>query len=386
MGPPAERLSDRSYSLLVNSLRGGGAERQLLELFRTGWFERLYIVENVVEYDIPRDDVEPFDRSTSPSRLRVAHGALRGLAHFGARFDRRHVLVSFLERSNVLNVCSSFFSRHRCIVSIRVDPGLYSSGVYRWLLGRFYRRADLVVVNSRALAGSVLETLGVARERVVVVPNAFDVDRLRARALEPGPVSVPRDDRKTIVCVGRLTRQKNFEFALRLMPALKARARLLVLGDGPLRSGLEALAHELGLDVEGERPDVSFLGFHTNPYPLIREADLLCLPSLYEGLPNVVIEALILGTPVLAADCPSGPREILHPAESDTTLDLPHETPVGVLMPRLLSGSGEAAALRSWEGHARDLLESRPPAAAFEGFFRPYERARVLERWREVLS
>ena len=80
-----------------------------------------------------------------------------------------------------------------------------------------------------------------------------------------------------------------------------------MIGQGPDEAGLRVAVQEAGL-----AEYVEFLGVLANPYPEYRAADLFCLPSRTEGLPNVLIEALACGTPVVATDCPSGPREILR--------------------------------------------------------------------------
>jgi glycosyltransferase involved in cell wall biosynthesis len=83
--------------------------------------------------------------------------------------------------------------------------------------------------------------------------------------------------------------------------------RLVIVGRGRQREALLSLAHHLGV-----AEDVDLLGFLDNPYPYMRKADLFALTSKCEGLPVVLIEALALGTPAVATDCPSGPREILR--------------------------------------------------------------------------
>jgi glycosyltransferase involved in cell wall biosynthesis len=84
-------------------------------------------------------------------------------------------------------------------------------------------------------------------------------------------------------------------------------ARLIILGEGDERSALEALVGQLGLGQDVEMP-----GFVQNPYPFMTHASLFVLSSRWEGLPTVLVEAMSLGTPVVATDCPGGTREILR--------------------------------------------------------------------------
>jgi glycosyltransferase involved in cell wall biosynthesis len=111
-----------------------------------------------------------------------------------------------------------------------------------------------------------------------------------------------------ILGVGRLTGQKAFEVLIEAFAQVrkKQRARLIILGEGEQRSMVEALIKCLGLQADVELP-----GFVANPYPYMAHARLFVLSSRWEGLPTVLVEAMSLGTPVIATDCPSGPREIL---------------------------------------------------------------------------
>nr|WP_259406078.1 glycosyltransferase [Shouchella clausii] len=115
---------------------------------------------------------------------------------------------------------------------------------------------------------------------------------------------------KVIVTVGRLHVQKDYPTLLRAFANLQQNelpeARLLFIGDGEENEPLKKLAFELGV-----RSVVDFAGFQPNPYAYMKKAHLFALSSAWEGFGNVIVEALATGTPVVATDCPSGPREIL---------------------------------------------------------------------------
>jgi glycosyltransferase involved in cell wall biosynthesis len=112
-----------------------------------------------------------------------------------------------------------------------------------------------------------------------------------------------------IVSIGRLTSQKAFDVLIQAFSHVRRHrlARLLILGEGEQRQGLQALVRELGLE-----QDVSLCGFVPNPYPYMARAALFVLASRWEGLPTVLIEALYFGTPMVATDCPGGTREVLQ--------------------------------------------------------------------------
>ena len=112
-----------------------------------------------------------------------------------------------------------------------------------------------------------------------------------------------------ILAVGRLSLQKDHETLIKAFARLPndLNAKLVILGEGPLRENLSALVSQLGLQ---ER--VSLPGFITDPYPWFRSADLFVLSSRWEGFGNVIVEALECGVPVVSTNCPSGPEEILE--------------------------------------------------------------------------
>ncbi len=175
---------------------------------------------------------------------------------------------------------------------------------------RAYPRADGVLAVSAGVARDVAAISGLPEADIAVIPNPVITPRLFQLAAEPADhpwLAAPRPA-PVLLAAGRFTEQKDFSTLLRAFAGLRGRrpARLILLGEGPLRARLEAEAQTLG--VAG---DVAFPGFQANPYAWMGRADAFVLSSAWEGSPTVLTEAMALGRQVVATDCPSGPREIL---------------------------------------------------------------------------
>ena len=175
---------------------------------------------------------------------------------------------------------------------------------------RVYPRAQGVIAVSRGVAEDIAKSVPLPLNRIHVVPNPVIPPEL------PGLASAPVDHPwlatpgpPVILGAGGLRKSKDFPTLLRAFARLREQRllRLVILGEGRQRSRLEVLAAELGV-----RDDVSLPGFVANLYAYMARARLFVLSSLWEGSPNVVVEAMAVGTPVVCTDCPSGPREILQ--------------------------------------------------------------------------
>jgi len=181
-------------------------------------------------------------------------------------------------------------------------------GRYR-LMRLIYRWADAVVAVSQGVAEDTARITGLLPERIHVVRNPVITRSLPEQASELCDHPWLRERTQPIIlAAGRLTIQKDFATLLRAFARVRARrpCRLIILGEGRLRRELEALARDLGVSEHVDLP-----GFQSNPYGFMAAADLFVLSSAWEGSPNVLTEALALGTPVVSTDCPSGPREVL---------------------------------------------------------------------------
>jgi len=176
----------------------------------------------------------------------------------------------------------------------------------RWL----YPWADNIVTVSDAVADDLAAIGHIPRNRFTVIRNPSIPPDLESKAAAPveHPWLQAHSEWPVIMGVGRLTDQKDFATLIRAFAAVRRNrnARLIILGEGPERSRLEALAESLGI-----RDDVELAGFQPNPYAWISRTSLFALSSRFEGSPNVLVEAMALGISVVATDCPSGPREIL---------------------------------------------------------------------------
>ncbi len=173
----------------------------------------------------------------------------------------------------------------------------------------WYPKADRLIAVSHGVAEDLRQTVGLSRQQVTVIRNPTITPELFALADTADYHPWLDDPVPVLLGVGRLTRQKGFDVLLEAFAQVRKQrhCRLLILGEGRQRLNLQQQARRLGVDKEVAMP-----GFSSNPYAAMKRADLFVLASRWEGSPNVLVEALALQLPVVAADCPSGPREILN--------------------------------------------------------------------------
>lgn len=241
------------------------------------------------------------------------------------RYLRNHrpaVVMGSMAYVNIVLLLAVWLSRtgSRCVLREATTPSSYLATIaplkrmiFRSVMKHAYNRADKVVAVSQGAARDLARSLGVKPERIVQIYNPAVGPDIRRVAEEEVSLSWYRDKSVPIVVsVGRLDAGKDQATLVQAFSLLRKRrpARLVLIGDGPSRPHLEKLVEDLGLSDE-----VHFAGYQENPYKFIKGAGVLALSSRYEGLPNVLIESLFLGTPVVSTNCPSGPEEILEGGE-----------------------------------------------------------------------
>jgi len=221
------------------------------------------------------------------------------------RVNRTALLARALARTSTRLILSSG-------TTISID--LQNRGAFeRWLqrnsMGKLYPFADNVIVTSEGVADDMADYTGLPRQLINVVPSPVVPARLFKEPLPcPDHPWFQNHDTPIILGVGELCMRKDFSTLIRAFATIRQQrpCRLVILGKGNEQQKLISLCHSLGVE-----HDVSFTGFVANPYPYMAHADLFAFTSRWEGLGFVIIEALAVGTPVVATDCPSGPREIL---------------------------------------------------------------------------
>ena len=178
---------------------------------------------------------------------------------------------------------------------------------YTVLTKRLYPGLARVVAISSGIQESVEALVPALKGRVRTVYIPLELDKVKTRASEPLP-DAPKEP--YLVAVGRLEPQKGFDILVRAYAELRGRGvsePLVIVGEGKDKEKLHELAQSLGI-----AEHVVLTGFQANPYPWLKGAAVFISSSRFEGFCRVIAEALAVGTPVVATDCPSGPAEVLE--------------------------------------------------------------------------
>lgn len=270
-----------------------------------------------------------------PLHRRTPRSAIRPLAAY-LRKERPGTLLSSLYRANVAAVIAGkVLVRGVRVVLREANLEEYYIAHRGWqsvidnLLGRFaYRTCDCVIAVSRSLRDSLLA-------RKISVPGKIRTIHNPAPCIS-GNTERAAHATPLIVACGRLAPEKDHATLLRAFAGLRRRmpASLVLLGDGPLRSTLESQAAELGI-----RDDVLFTGFVANPNPYFLAASVFVHTAAFEAMPNVLLQALAAGCPIVATSCPGGVNEVLANGKFGTMVKVGDEVGVADALERILKGT-----------------------------------------------
>ncbi len=361
----------RHLAVYMHDLSGGGVERMRLELIR------VFLARGIAVTLVLHARTGALAHQVPQGCRVVVLGGRRtaadvpGLARF-LRRARPDVLLVSLDHNNIAAMLARRLAGGRTRLVICQHNALSAEAehmrgwkyrpvplLYRLLGGS----ADGIVAVSAGVADDLACSAGIARHRITVIHNPVIsgdfVERSAAPADDPW---LAVDAAPVLVWVGRLVAQKDPHTLLRAFAGVAPPARLLLLGEGELRPELERLVQSLGLAGR-----VRFAGFQANPLPWIREAHALVLSSRYEGLGNVLVEALGCGTAVISTDCPHGPREILEDGRHGALVPVGDAAALAAAMRAALAGGYDPAALR---GRAAAFTAEHAAARHLELFAR----------------
>jgi len=339
--------------ILINSLAGGGAERQIVLLSKQIPIDEIIILENEIAYELDNIKITSLCKSNKKQSSIVKTLLIPAYAcRLNKIVQQNDIIASFLERANFVNiVCRLLFKKKdvKVIINERNTPSLaFKKGLKRlniFLLKKLYPYADLILGNSLGVRNDLLALCKVPENRIKVINNACDLEYITSKSKEKIEEKYePIFADPVIVNIGSFKDSKGQWHLIRIFGRLKnefLNVKLVILGDGKLRNYLTGLAVESGLRVYSiwdqkseesnniEDHDIYFLGFQENPCSILKRSSIFVLPSLWEGFPNVLLEAMAVGLPVIAADCQSGPREMLSASQ------LQDKENYGILLPVL---------------------------------------------------
>ncbi len=197
-----------------------------------------------------------------------------------------------------LNINNSFYVFHQG--KVLQPKNFYVRLKQRFEFSKRYNNKNLIFLNECYKNEFFRIYPYIKPKSVNIIPNPFDFELIYKKA---GEFDVKGD---YIVAVGRLSKEKNYEYLIKAYKLSGIKEELWFIGEGEERKNLENLVKKLNLENK-----VKFLGWQKNPYPFIKNAKLLCMSSIFESFSNVIVESLVLNTPVVATDIKCGPRDIL---------------------------------------------------------------------------
>lgn len=303
----------------IETLRAGGAEKVLCDLVNHMDRSRFEITVQTVWRQDPREYLVPgirykymYSSQNTVNRMRYRAEAAAGIAYRLHIKDDYDIECAYLEMGPTKVIAQSDNKKAVKLAWVHCDLSRKVGDVTEFVKKTkdWYSRFDKVACVSESVRESFVKMFAM-QERTEIIYNVVDDDSIRRKSLEHDLMGLLH--RKfTLLSVGRLTEEKNF---IRLLSAHKQLLDegfdhdLWILGDGPDRPMLEQYVAQNHLEESVFMP-----GFAENPYPFMREADLLACSSNYEGFSTFLTEGLILGKPIVSTEV-SGVRELLGNSE-----------------------------------------------------------------------
>jgi len=372
--------------LFISDLGGGGAQRMLVNLAnqfaQKGQEVHLVVFQGIGDYwDILSPEIKIF--------ILNKHG-LGILLPFTKYLwkERPCSILSFMLTPNIIAIIANVLSlwQARLVISERITYSKVELNSLEWLTGKslfaknslkkifaklFYPLADEIIAVSKAVAEDLEEYGGYRKGRVKYIYNPTITPELFVLAKEEPQHRWLNEDVPVILAVGRLNPQKNYSLLIEAFAELRKslKAKLIILGDVFMPEEKEEKIKLVKLiDELGIKEDVDLAGFQKNPYAFMSRTDLFVLSSDFEGLPNVLIEALACAAPVGATDCASGPREILAGGKYGILVPVGDKDKLAAAM---------KSALHNLESHKKMTMDFQ--REAMQQFTREYAAEKYLD-------
>lgn len=294
---------------LILSLGGGGAERTYLNILNNinrNLFEcKLFLVKgnNNSYLDFLKNDIEVIDLNINP---KYSLFKLRKLI----KEEKADIIFSTGYKLNILTIFSKTIRNSNSKIVLREtsywEKGYNLKKIWYYLIKFAYNKSDKVVSLSQGIKKHLIDHFKIKENKIETIYNPVDINYILSNIESNKENHV----KFRFINCARLVEAKNHKLLINAFYNANLPLEeweLFILGDGEEREELEKLVKKYKLE-----NNIKFLGFQKNPFIYMKNSDLFVLSSKWEGFGNVIVESMAVGTPVLATDCPYGPREILE--------------------------------------------------------------------------
>lgn len=310
----------RTIFLVINSLNGGGAERVAARL--SEYWNKKYNLHVISIAKFTDEDYEFHGKKVSLNYNGKDKHAIKELEQICYKYQP-DVMISFLQKASFYTLAV----RYQCkkIVSVRNYLKEKYKGIklkiWETIIKLLYPKSDYVVSVSKEINECMKNDYKIPEKKCVCIYNPYDIETIQALAkenLDETEKDVFKDN--YVICnVGHVSEQKGQIHLIRILPHLVQQIpniKLVIVGkdNSNFAESLKQLALELNVS-----DNVVFTGIKQNPYKIMSNSNLFVFPSLFEGFPNALVEAMTCKTPVIASDCKTGPKEILEPRITRTS-------------------------------------------------------------------
>lgn len=295
------------------------------------------------------------------------------------------LVISFGFHSNIIVSICSLFRTYRVILSVRSNLKRESRFI-RYLSIALYNRMDATHVITKKMSRD-LSSLGI--KNTFHIYNGHNVELYRSMASDVLPTKIP-NEAYVYLNIGRLNYAKGQWHLLKAFSVCVEKypnSMLIIIGEGELKKELEALIDALQI-----KDKVLMLDNKLNIFPYIKRANCCCFSSLFEGLPNVLIETLAIQTPIITTDCISGPREIVFPQlDVDESVSYPFHASCGILTAPFMSTGLETSIKvthleRKFALAMEDVRSLVSQNSDYESRVSAFSEDRIIDQWYHLID
>ncbi len=322
----------KKIGLLIDTLIGGGAERIVLNFAETfskyGHEVHIILIKNIIEHNVDTSlytihyisESGELSKNKFINKMLLAKRLKEKIAKIEENSNKFDLFISNAEDMDLLAKkakLDNLYIRYRNSMYTYYKSKFENTAGFKRLRRKIkfklqfknrYNNQNIITV-SKALIADITEKMGIKPKMIKCIYNPFDFEKIRERAKE---INNDIPNKKYIIYAAKFENRKNQKLLIKAYKKANINLPLVLIGNTHTDSDKKYLKELKELIIKlGIEEKVIFPGFQKNPYPWIKNAELFVMSSNSEGLPLVLVEALILGTKVVSTDCPTGPSEVL---------------------------------------------------------------------------